>query len=93
MPKLLRRVADLALVHPKMMCAEAADEIVVERNFVFQILDALPQFILVAGEKNCIYKAEINLCYLVAIGAKERFKCYVHSLYLIKVLISKRKLR
>ncbi len=70
MPELLRRVADLALVHPKMMCTEPVHEIVVEWNFGFQILDALPQFGFIAGKKNRVYQSEESLRHLVAIGTE-----------------------
>ena len=79
MSELLRRVADLALVHPKVVCTEAIDEIVVEWNSVFQILDALPQFGLAAGEKYRVYQSEENFRHLVAIGTEERLNRYVHS--------------
>lgn len=70
MSERLRRVADLALVYPQMVRAEAVHEIVVERTFGFQILDALPQFGFVAGEKNRICQTEIDLRRFVAIRTK-----------------------
>lgn len=79
MSERLRRVADLALVYPQMVRAEAVHEIVVERNFGFQILDALPQFGLVTGEKNRICQTEIDLRHFVAIRTKGGFYCYIHN--------------
>ncbi len=70
MSERLRRVADLALVYPQMVRAETVHEIVVERNSGSQILDTLPQFSLVAGEKNRICQTEIDLRHFVAIGTK-----------------------
>ena len=70
MSELLRRVADLALVYPQMVRAEAVHEIIVERDLGFQLVDALPQFVLVAGEKNRVYQSEENLRSLVAIGTE-----------------------
>ena len=52
------------------MCTEAVHEIVVEWNFGFQNLDALPQFVFVAGKKNRVYQSEESLRHLVAIGTE-----------------------
>ena len=70
MSERLRRVADLALVYPQMVRAEAVHEIVVKRNSGSQILDTLPQFVFVAGEKNRVYQSEESLRHLVAIGTE-----------------------
>lgn len=84
MSEQLRRVADLALVYPQMVRAEAVHEIVVERNLGFQLVDALSQFGFVAGKKNRVYQSEESLRHLVAITTKERFNRYVHSSILLK---------
>ena len=75
-----------------MMCTKAVHEIVVECNFGFQILDTLPQFVFVAGEKNRVYQSEESLRHLVAIGAEEN-SIVMYIVYFIRELISKQKLR